>query len=356
MSSFVNIRRIELSSTVDDLFFGTDHFIKFMEERGWRISKSMPHNTDESPTFYERVVSPQNGTDYETWSDDAALYMAEFDIKPKMLKLYGEKNIYNNGQCYPLHSSCRLNDTCWANMESRKAIGRNETWSNISLPWVGQRYFTDFTRIAVIGINPNEGGGLDFYPQLIPQAVQELKDGKIRVNFGYVSSDGKKYPGTFLWHRVGSYVANILHAIEVKDPILSNKKPMEPGKAYDCLTFINHIKCSPTGDVSHPSNKMWENCGPHILKEELKILRPRILLVLGKTENIYWLNKNIFNDSLVQIEEIGDCKSYYAKCGWQGQRRVGIVVVPHPARYSSLKYIDDVETLTEDTWRKWTQL
>ena len=44
---------------------------------------------------------------------------------------------------------------------------------------------------------------------------------------------------------------------------------------------------------------MWERCGSHILKKELAILKPARLLILGTSDNAWYLSEHVLDSNLV---------------------------------------------------------
>ena len=57
-------------------------------------------------------------------------------------------------------------------------------------------------------------------------------------------------------------------------------------KAYDYIAISNAIKCSPCDNKrSRPTYSMWDNCPSYILKQEIEILKPKTILVLGVQDN-----------------------------------------------------------------------
>lgn len=236
------------------------------------------------------------------------------NIHKQLLDLYWSLGLISAGttQPLPLYDCCERRALCWDGIADRRPIDETIHWSHISLPWVGKRY--EEFRLVVLGVNPYEAGGLEFYPRLVQEAIEELRSGKIRVNFGYPG-----YRGTILWHRVGLYSATIISALGNSSEIL------KPYEAYDMIAFTNHIKCSPVGERSKPTESMWNNCS-YLLKQELAILQPRLLLVVG-LENMWWVRKAVLEDFRTLQEGHGvGVYSGSIEC-----QPVGVISVPHPS-------------------------
>jgi len=311
---------------------GFGKFIDFMKNRGWVFIEKLYNDYELSTTF-----SIHNSINHEffhkEWDRDLGEYQS-INLPSLICQLYKEKGFMNeDGQALSLCDCCTYSEECYRGNERRKPNLVNPQWSLIELPWVGKNYSKN--QIAFLGINPNEDGGLNELYSLFSAARSELESGKTKVDFGYVYQDGKKYKGTYLWHRIAAYSKVVNGALSIGNEALfemfdfmkeDNFSPENVASEYDNIAFLNHIKCSPIGDRSKPTNKMWENCGKHILLEELKILRPDWLIVLGSGDNAWALNKNVFAGT--PLPSGGKIKHYKT-------RALGImtkvVVVPHPA-------------------------
>lgn len=132
------------------------------------------------------------------------------------------------------------------------------------------------------------------------------------------------YKGTTLWHRIGKIAAELLSIWQVEFDF----SRLSSADSYSYLAFTNHIKCSPLDECSRPSNEMWKNFGNTILKNELDTLRPEILMVLGRRENMYAMDHRVFDRPATWKYE-----SKYIRFGHAtlGGRRVVVLNVPHPA-------------------------
>lgn len=97
---------------------------------------------------------------------------------------------------------------------------------------------------------------------------------------------------------------------------------------YENFAFLNHIKCSPTGERSKPSEAMWERCGVHVLKRESAILQPRVLVVLGTGDNLYYLERRVLDETLRPVCSEADVRSCHGRLDG---RELDVIAVPHPA-------------------------
>lgn len=291
-------------------------FHPWMESKGWKFSD---YRLD--PMSADYSVNHAEGRDHLfRWETDIAEWERTENMPHHLMQMYENLGVVSNHIPLPLCQACSHHQDCWKDNEHRKPVDQdNIHWSHVSLPWIGQKYHT--FRIAVIGINPYEAGGLDFYPKLIPQARAEMASGKIKVNFNHPG-----YAGTVLWHRIGRYASQtILKFVNDDDPLTFSD--LSHIDAYDYISFTNHVKCSPIGDRSQPTQAMWGNCHS-ILKDELAILAPTILLVLGSSDNIYYLLENVVDEKASLIDETKYVRLYLGKLH---DRNIGIINVPHPA-------------------------
>jgi hypothetical protein len=224
----------------------------------------------------------------------------------EILELYDKKGVIYDNQskvegCL-LYETCPKKNDCWKGINHQKA-----DWNIIQLPYVGSEYSTEKYPIAILGLNLNEYGGICSLRDLILDAQYSLSKGWVKIRFG---NDYKDYPGTFLFHRVAAY-SNIISRDHLNDKdtnILSGKIL---AKMYDKICFLEAIKCSPSnGSNSSPTPEMYQNCPREYLLEELKILKPKILLVLGK-ETI--IPENVFIVEDVKHSKNGNISLYKIK-------------------------------------------
>lgn len=167
-----------------DFGFGVDHFINYMEKRGWKFQKKNVDNFELSITY--RVVHPVDVEyGHRQWDIDLSKYQSSINLPFLLEKMYYEFGFINDN-CDPvsLYKGCKCADECWSGIEDRKPKDNEEQWSYLSFPWIGEKYYKN--KIMVLGINTNEGGGFDFNKEIVTGARAELREGRKRVNFGYV--------------------------------------------------------------------------------------------------------------------------------------------------------------------------
>ena len=249
-------------------------------------------------------------------------------LQATLLNLYRAKGVVSlDGNALPLHAHCSNAIGCWRGCERRIPSGAQ---SQLSLPWIGPRYCQ--ARLLAIGENLYEAGGLHKLEELVRAARQELSEvTRMRVRFG---SQWKTYRGSLVWHHVGAYAATILRSRGVEPFASMSWKPGEGVPrtatiaAYDFIAYTNHVKCSPNGDFSRPSQVMWDTCGRHFLRNELEILEPDMVLVLGSANNGWRVREQALG-----YESRLRCVGRHVRQDklWHDGRAIEMVTVPHPS-------------------------
>lgn len=255
------------------------------------------------------------------------------DLNSQLKELYLKLGLYIE----PLHLKCINSDTCWYDVSTENICGNNEEESQLYRPYIGEDY--QIGRVLAIGINMHKYGGYNAENILAEKAKNEIRKGKKRT------FAKKGYRGSLVWHRMLSYSSFILREVGVFE--IPEKRPypkkIELTKAFDYISITNSIKCCPWHDRSKPTNEMWKHCPDYILKEEIRILKPRHLIILG-IDN-YHRVKNLFDDR--NEKHKGDIK--FVKAKFEGED-IYLYAFPHPAssQGTSLKRMDELEILLMD--------
>jgi len=183
-------------------------------------------------------------------------------------KLYQGLGLMSGERCLPLHEVCELRDKCWRGHEN--SYPNDLETAQIARPWVGEYY--PQTRLLGIGINLNVGGGFQQLCDETEQARKEMEQGKGRV---FIQPG---YGGSYFHPCLGSYAAKLLSK---KGAFVS------ASEAFRYLSYTQHVKCSPKDEKrrGRPYREMWKACGEHILWEEMRLLKPKLVLIFGKTQN-----------------------------------------------------------------------
>ncbi|MDR1829917.1 MAG: hypothetical protein LBQ76_04015 [Candidatus Fibromonas sp.] len=267
------------------------------------------------------------------------------EILQKIEELY-KSNGLNDEEL--IHEACFHREKCWAKASVEKKDNKK---NKIALPYIGDKFKGD---LLCIGLNFNEYGEKDAHKNLISDARKLLTEGKIRINFNlgkkaYVGTSSY-YVGTFLFHRMSVYANIILdHYKYENDEILSLDNRIlyysrdYLADIYSELIFLNAIKCSPKGEKSKPFNSMYQNCFDNILCKEIKIIKPKNILVFDKY--ISELIKNKFGCT----NNISRQKMEYYKIAIENTL-VNVYRVIHPQGFggNSKKLITELHNLKQE--------
>jgi len=223
----------------------------------------------------------------------------------------------------------------------------------ISPPWVGPRY--DEGGVLVVLGNLNGYGGCDFGPEakvgmryLGAAARSGLGDGNLRL-FG-----GEGYAGTFVWSQAVHYAAawlDVLGRLSVGDPSAGRFTPEVLSETMDLIAITQHVKCSPEGDRSAPTAGMWAHCGPHVLVDEIEILEPRAIIVLGTGDSWYAFKQHVApTDRGAEWRGVGKRWFEHGFRTTARGREVEVLVATHPAApgAASKELVTGVHALLRD--------
>ena len=246
----------------------------------------------------------------------------------ELRRVYGERGLVaETGPAPRLSQSCAHRGSCWKGHETRRPAAESVA-DELAAPWIGNQY--ERCRTAVVLENLNEYGGWDAMGNLARYARSEFQRGK-RMLFAGKYEDGRKYRGTIAWTQALSYAVAWL-ALEGELPDARDAQGKITCKALaaavDRVAIVQHVKCSPMGDRSRPSKAMWEHCGGHLLGEELRILQPRRIIVLGVDNNLGGLRR------LLGLQEVAQNSTQLGKttmrCLLLEASGVRALAVPHP--------------------------
>jgi hypothetical protein len=214
-----------------------------------------------------------------------------------------------------LRESCMKSHECW------RALNPVNDDFGISNPWIGKQYH--LSRILVLGINMNKCGNWNACSELVELARAELHEGK------YKHFIQPNYRGTLFYYRIahlGTAISQIMKGT-FSGRVQGEAKDVAEG--FDWVSYTNQIKCSPQSKRSKPSEEMWQNCGAHILRKELNILLPQIVIIFGRSDNYYYFCNRVFDKDSIQY--FPDIDLAHFAIGNVNGRRVKILAIPHPS-------------------------
>ena len=188
-----------------------------------------------------------------------------------------------------LHRVCANAHSCWRVVPDAERPAVDCPESQIYRPWVGESY--ERTHLLVLGLNMNGAGGYD---------IMEGKDGVPRCKEELMHSNrilaNPEYRGTYFEARMLACAWAVLlrtspseeYPLHTRDQILEAYH--EPGHhmrealitGYDWIALTNVVKCSPMNTPNgSPTDEMCDLCPTHVLRREIEILRPQVILSLG---------------------------------------------------------------------------
>jgi len=337
--TFYRLERTNLRVEVPKTYAADyNHFITHMKSKGWNFSEILFRDFELSTTYGVRNTNSERNS-HEAWDEDLSLYQYE-NLTQLLKNMYFKKALVDNNQAsINLSASCSHFNDCHLNDQNFIQAEHDSNYNQISIPWIGSNY--NKYKIVVLGINAYESGGIDDIRNNVTNSMIELSRNKYRVNFNYEFTSGvnagKMYKGSLLWHRMAAYSKVVVSALNCasddffKELELTKNEQFVPKKVvsyFEHIAFLNHVKCSPLGDRSIPNTKMWENCGQHILIDELKILDPDYIIVLGSSANFDYLKNNVLGLENVESDVFGKIKYFKCKVFSKPTKVIGL---PHPS-------------------------
>ena len=241
-----------------------------------------------------------------------------------------------------LQDSCKCCDLCWKGIEwskwTNESMKEFEEWENpseISLPYIGENYTE--ARVLILGLNLNRYGGEDALKNLVQWSKDELSKGRRKVKF-----EKQEYNGTIYWHRLASYATLFMEDTGRIEKKRWNNFPANEDiiKALDFIAITNAVKCSPNRYRSVPTEAMKINCTDYILKQEIEILNPKKILILG-IDTLKVFKRNVIDEVLEEEEENKVTKGV----GIIGDNKVEFYAVFHPAYPRGGSKVENFKTL-----------
>lgn len=178
--------------------------------------------------------------------------------------LYERRGLLPGGKDEPLKRICAHGVDCWDDNEPRCPER-----AGVSAPWIGDRYAD--RRICVIGMNFDDWGGLNGHWEATAWHIEAMRHGQPGKN------------GTLFAAGAMSYVAAVDAAMDGDLSVHWEPAPyVQLADMWQSCAFLQTVKCSPAGNRSNPYAAMFQNCPSFLLREELEILAPEVVLVLGR--------------------------------------------------------------------------
>lgn len=204
---------------------------------------------------------------------------SEFDVTDEQLRAlrsisesYEARGLIGTEDSLPLYEACTCGEECWRGVNDQQPEAAN---AGVSLPWVGEQFHE--ARVVIIGINLRGYGGL--------MANWEIKTGRnlgTSGELGALAQGHLKVNNSMFAFAMGSYAAAVVGSLDGHLPSTEElPTPQHAGAALASCAFLQAVKCSPDSAQSRPTQAMCENCPREFLVEELRMLGPSALIVLG---------------------------------------------------------------------------
>ncbi len=202
--------------------------------------------------------------------------------------------------------------------------------NRISMPYIGLRY--DSSRVVVLGANLNNEGGLFSLHECVVHAQFSLGLGCRKIDFG-----NRSYGGTLFWHRMAAYAS----VISGRDWHLVKNEVWQGGKrlfdnehalanVLSRIAFLELVKCFTPEKNSKPYEPMWRYCPTYFLGDELLLLQPRKILILGNTTFDKFRSSLEPLGQFLQVTSRADVSIY--KCAWRNLKFLAVKII-HPCAH-----------------------
>lgn len=249
--------------------------------------------------------------------------------------------VSNDGIAASISRCCEHAATCWNEHESRRPSPGAKA-DELSAPWIGEHY--DRGRTVVLLGNLHEYGGWDVSQsaqtgmRFLANAARAGFKSNNRRLFRGVDDSGRMYRGTDVWTQAISYASAWLAVDGILANVWDSQRRISCASLADAIglvAIVQHVKCSPTGDRSRPSDAMWVACGEHLLKHELAILQPERIVVLGADRNL-----TATRPLLGRLRSLGSATIKNKKTTMNVRLESGdgyrVLAVPHPSAWGGV--------------------
>jgi hypothetical protein len=253
--------------------------------------------------------------------------MNKAEITAALTACYEKHWLVKNGEAVVLPKRCPGRCACWEDVQEIRTP-ENDAMNRIAYPFIGKNYQGE---LALVGINMN----LEKPSELLrtrytgPEGQQRIIEDTAK---GFRTNKNSKDPlggSILLFHRAAVY-ANILLGMAKREDCVEPAGSPRIGKDYEALAavfdrvvYLDAIKCSPPGKNSKPAEDMYEYCMVGIFHDELAILRPQKILIMGL--NAF---KTLVTNLGVFEKFSGNIRRFEASFPWGKTELWGIV---HPA-------------------------
>lgn len=191
------------------------------------------------------------------------------EVMEALIDVYRGTGLLPAGSDAPLFDVCPCCESCWGGRGDFRPERHDR--AGVSVPWVGQRFFE--RRVCVVGMNLDGWGGLDAHWAICRSHVEAQEA-------GHRGKAGR--PFAYGAMTLASLIDGSLQGSQPED--WRRPLPQALAPTWASCAFFEAIKCSPGTTRSQPFPEMTANCPPLLLVKELAVLRPRVVLLLGRSQ------------------------------------------------------------------------
>lgn len=192
-------------------------------------------------------------------------------------RLYERRGLLSSTKPEPLWRCCSYGRECWAKA-AKPRRGSRVNDGTITLPWIGPDYLPG--GVVVIAINlHNASRVLTEYEIVCSSASSQETLSQIS---SFEAGRKKAHGSLFAYGSVRSaaMLLDVLDGIAITD----RADPTELVTPLNRIARLQSVKCAPDDDRrGTPTTAMVRNCPPLLLGDELSILKPRIILTVGRS-------------------------------------------------------------------------
>ncbi len=217
-----------------------------------------------------RVFEEKNVVDPEDYPRGVALRLLT-----RIGTLYERLGLMSESKPEPLWRCCPHGAECWAGA-TKPRRGSKVNDGRITLPWIGPAY--EQGGVVVIAINlHNASGLLTEYSIVCSSAGTEDHPSQIG-SFEASRKQAHRSPFAYRSVRTAAMLLDDLDGLAIRD----RSEPSELIAPINRIARLQAVKCAPVGGRrGSPTSTMRQNCPPLLLRAELAILQPSVILTVG---------------------------------------------------------------------------
>jgi hypothetical protein len=196
------------------------------------------------------------------------------------------------------------------------------------VPFVGPGY--PRRRIVIVGMNTRDDGGIAEHFIGMRAIMEALRSGR------------RTYGRSRFHYRAGCATAILAANQDGVTPIV-NPPPQELVDPILASARIMAVQCAPAHGRRSPTSQMWANCPPMVMADQLEILEPRVVALLGQQTHASVQTLERFEvhwDTYWRDNE----RCFARGSAMIGGRRIPLLALSHPA---SSRWSRSLEVLTE---------